>query len=338
MTPDANASGDMDFIDRKTGLVVFGILEILLGILCALVVGFLLLATLAAWALEGDAGQSFDTRMMLPSILPYVMLTVGFIWLGIGSIMARRWARALLLITSWFWLIVGILAIVFIILFSPTMFGQMGEAGEVPGDMVVVMMGVTIGVLAVFYIMIPGALVLFYRSEHVKATCEHRDPHIRWTDKCPLPVLAVSIWVGISAAGMPTMGIYNWTIPFFGIVLTGMAGALVILLSLCVLVYAAWGMYRLNIQAWRCVVIMIIAWAVSSALTFWQVGIVDYYEKMNLPVEQMEVMRQYGETMMSPMLFLGGLSMVAALVFLFYTKRYFVSPHAVSPGVSAGPA
>jgi hypothetical protein len=35
-------------------------------------------------------------------------LAVALIWLGIGSIKARRWARALLLIFSWSWLVMGV--------------------------------------------------------------------------------------------------------------------------------------------------------------------------------------------------------------------------------------
>ena len=37
----------------------------------------------------------------------------------------------------------------------------------------------------VIYIVIPGVAVLFYRSPHVKHTCEVRDPVERWTDRCP---------------------------------------------------------------------------------------------------------------------------------------------------------
>ena len=43
------------------------------------------------------------------------------------------------------------------------------------------------------FVLLPIAWVLFYRSRHVQATCEARDPVARWTDACPLPVLALRV-------------------------------------------------------------------------------------------------------------------------------------------------
>ncbi len=95
------------------------------------------------------------------------------------------------------------------------------------------------GVTAVIYVIIPGALVLFYGSKHAKETCERRDPKVRWTDKCPLPVLAVSLMAGCWSACMPLTGFYGWSIPFFGLILSGMPGAGVMLVSVLLFGYVA---------------------------------------------------------------------------------------------------
>src|SRR5208283_4838121 len=83
--------------DRSAGLIVFGILTILLGCLAGLFV-LLILVGAAASAKATSAPATFST--ILPAISIYGVLAVALVWLGIGSIMARRWARALLLVFS----------------------------------------------------------------------------------------------------------------------------------------------------------------------------------------------------------------------------------------------
>src|SRR5438034_406184 len=74
----------------------------------------------------------------------------------------------------------------------------------------------------VIYVILPGAWVLFYRSRHVKATCESYDPMVRWTDHCPLPVLAVSLWLTFSALMMLVMAVvYKGILPMFGSFVAG---------------------------------------------------------------------------------------------------------------------
>jgi hypothetical protein len=91
--------------DRSVGLIIFGILTILLGCLSGLLVPLMLFAQMASAKTTG-APPPFS--VILPGILLYGFLAVALVWLGIGSIMARRWARALLLIFSWSWLIMGV--------------------------------------------------------------------------------------------------------------------------------------------------------------------------------------------------------------------------------------
>jgi apolipoprotein N-acyltransferase len=103
--------------------------------------------------------------------------------------------------------------------------------------------------MTVFYLIIPAAFVFFYGSKNVKATCEFRDSQVRWTDKCPLPVLAVSFIFGLWAVSMLLAGLCGWLIPFFGSILSGMTGALVSLVAALLYLYVVWGTYKLNIRA-----------------------------------------------------------------------------------------
>lgn len=332
MTNGAQTTGVSEFKDRKVGLVAFGIIQILLGIFCLLMVPLMMFGMYAA-SLKTESAASMNAQTMIPGLLFYVVLAVWFIWMGIGSIQARRWARALLLVTSWFWLISGLLGLVFMLLFLPSLYDQMGKTGQVPQHIATVMKYVMIGFTAVFYIFIPGAFVLFYGSRHVKVTCERRDTHVRWTDKCPLPVLAVSLMSGLGVVFMPMSGIYGWAVPFFGTILTGMTGAGVILSIMLLLGYVARGFYRLNIRAWWCAVMMLIAWGVSAGITFSRVSLMDFYAKMNFPAQQLEMMKLVAGSMESFMAPFGVLWVVIALAYLFYIKKYLLQRESGSPSI-----
>ncbi len=311
-----------DFKDRETGLIVFGILQILFGALCALMVPFMIFAMVVSLLADNAVAQPTNSIMMIPAILIYALLAAWFITMGIGSLKARRWARALILVSSWFWLVCGICGLTFFLLFMPGMYDSMAETGELPRGAILVMKYVMAAFMTIFYVLIPGVLVLFYRSPHVKATCQSRDPQPRWTDKCPLPVLALSMLFTVWAVSLLTMGAYGWTFPFFGTILTGIPGAAVVLTLIPCLAYLAWSIYRLSINAWWCALLLTIAWAVSTAVTFSRVSILDLYEKMNYSEQQLESMGRYMPHN-TTMVLMFALSFAAFLAYLLYTKKFF---------------
>ena len=118
-----------DFKDRKTGLIVFGILQIILGGLCTLIVPFMIIGMLASTVLDESSAPPINISMMLPGVLLYTLAATWFISMGIGSIKARRWARALVLVSSWLWLISGTVGLIFVLLLMPDMYDRMGQSG-----------------------------------------------------------------------------------------------------------------------------------------------------------------------------------------------------------------
>jgi len=314
------------FVDRSTGLIVFGILEIVFGGLSALVALLMLLAMVVAGAFDpGDTPPMF-TGTMIPGLLFYVVLSVWFITMGIGSLKARRWARALLVVSSWLWLIGGVGGLIGMLLVMPGMYEQMGEAGDIPQGVVVFMKYAMTGFAAIFGVLLPSVLLLFYGSKNVKATCEARDHKVRWTDRCPLPVLAVSLWLYFMAASMLSTGLYGWAIPFFGHIVTGLAGAAVAIVTALIFGYSGWGTYRLHAKAWWVAFVVCILSAVSSVLTFSRVSLVDFWAGMNLPAEQLEMMKGL-DFMQSPLFVLyGGAWFAVCIGYLLYVKKYFNTP------------
>lgn len=326
MTTDAAAVSE--FKDRRTGLIVFGILEILLGIFCALAVPLMILGVVISARTGQTAPPPPTFATISPGIAVYTLAAVWCVWMGIGSILARRWARALWLIVSWAWLAAGIGGLIAVLVFMPGLFDQMqaGAGQPMPPQAFIVVKAITVGFLALFYIVLPGALVLFYGSRHVKATCAWRDPKPRWTDRCPLPVLAISLLSGFWAACGFFAGFYGWATPFFGTILTGGAGAAATLLVMLIMGYTAWAAYRLRIEAWWLAVGLVAAWGVSAVTTFSRVDLMEFYERMSFPPDQMELLRQSPVMETQSVIALSALWVAAALIYLAFTKKYFAPP------------
>ena len=268
-----------------------------------------------------------NMQMMIPGVIFYLILAVGFIWLGVGSIRARRWAWTLTVVLSWMWLIMGVVGFVgFVFAAGPMMRASMEQQAKLPPQAIMIMRIVTGALMACIYILLPALFLLFYQRASVRATCQRRDPQIRWTDRCPLPVLALSILHASSAAlWMPSMAIYGWVMPVFGVILSGASGAAVILLLTLVLAYLAWGTYRLKMAAWWGTLLL---WTVGNLnmLTFPRTNLMEMYEKMKMPAAQLELMRKSGviDTMSRWMPWMGLVGGVVWLGYLLYVRRYFL--------------
>lgn len=299
------AGKKLAFKDRKTGLVIFGIIHLLIGASCALSVLLMIFAIIIVTVFGRSSDLPMSIGLLIPVVISYLLLAIWFIWLGIGSILARRWARALILISSWLWFICGAIGLIFNLLFMPDIY-----------DYKYIVMGFLL-------VIIPAAFVLFYSSKHVKATCEQRDHQVRWTDKTPLPVITLSSILGGTAISMPLSALYRWTISFFGLVLSGIPGAVVVLIYFVLFAYAAWGTYKLRITAWWCGFLSNIALGVSMVTTFSRVNLLELGEKMGIPKEHLEIIQEFDMFQNPIHLIFLGLMFIGFLGFTLYTKRYF---------------
>jgi hypothetical protein len=310
------------FKDRRTGLILFGILELLMGGLCLLLVPLMFFGQTMQARVTGAPPQY---RMILPAVGVYGALAAVFVIVGIGSILARRWARALSLILSWSWLAVGLVTMVFEAVFLPRILATAaGPNQNLPPVAQHVMLVVTLAVLAVMFVAVPASLVLFYRSPHVRLTCEARDPVARWTDACPLPVLGMSVWLGLGALSMLMMGLgYGGVLPCFGVLISGWPGMVICGGLAGVWAYLAWAGYRLQPHAWWLTVGVLVLFAASAFVTFSRVDLMEMYRLMGYPEQQIEVMRRFS--------FLSGPAFAAwslagtvpMLGYLLWVKRFF---------------
>jgi hypothetical protein len=317
-----------DYRDRSTGLQVFGVIQIILGMMAAFGIPLMLLGAVMSRKMTGTA-MPIGTYMS--ACLTYGSTSIFLITLGIGSIRARRWGYALTLIVSWMWLIMGTLVTVMITAVMPAAFASgfrkaaaaNPNAGTLPAGVMAVILTIIIIVFAVFFIVLPLVFVLFYRREDVKETCRRRDPVERWTDRCPLPVLAASLIFAFAAPYYLMIAVTTPLIPFFGRWLTGIPGAGGCIVLAAIDAFLAISFFRLKLVGWWVAMASLTLRVVSIALTYSRGNLLQAYSQLGWRQSQLQAMS--GNPMLRGNLVLWW-SLVYILVFfgyIFWTKRYF---------------
>jgi CHASE2 domain-containing sensor protein len=81
-------------------------------------------------AMAAGTPGALNSRVILPALIVYVALAAAFVWLGIGSIRCRRWARALILILAWAWLCVGVITVPLMAFLMPRILSAPPASGQ----------------------------------------------------------------------------------------------------------------------------------------------------------------------------------------------------------------
>lgn len=323
VSPGAGSEAGADlaspYRDRGLGLVLFGSFQLLIAGFCALMVPLMAFAMTMS---QLGKTQS-NPQAMIPALLTYAMLAAVLATLGVGSILARRWARALTLVLSWLWLGMGALGMAFFVFFMGDVFAAMAQQQKPPPGVLLLIRVIMVGMLGCIYLVLPGAFVLFYRSPHVKATCEHRNPAESWTDRCPLPVLAVSVVLGLTAFWMLWMPFHAIAIPAFGVILRGVPGGLVCLGVFVAAVWLARTTYKLCPGAWWGCVSLVVVLGSSAVVTFLRVDLMTFYEAAGLSPEELDMIRGMQIVQTMPMAAMSAVSAGMALGYLLWIRRYF---------------
>ncbi|HEY2802233.1 MAG TPA: hypothetical protein VGI85_16720 [Chthoniobacterales bacterium] len=323
---DFTPSTTAQYKDRKGGLIFFGLVTVLLGLLAGLFVPLMIFAARMA----PPAPNTPAPPNMVPIAVVCGVLAVVLIWLGIGSMMARRWARALLAVWSWSWFAVGLISCAAFAFMAPAL-AKAFRAARPPGQpqlsgvaqtMIVL---VPIFILALIYLVLPLIWGLFYSGRNVKATCEARDPVARWTDRCPLPVLAVSLWLCFGALFMLTMPTLHSVAPLFGLLLSGPSGTVFYICVAAIWGYGAWAIYRLDWRGWWVIFVALTLFSISSAITYGGHDLNEVYSRMGYPPAQVEQMRAFGFSGRSALVSWSIIFTLPFLGYLCYIRKFF--PH-----------
>jgi hypothetical protein len=230
-----------------------------------IVVGAANLLTIPLHLMLPSAAAGGSPRVMLAAdVLIYAALGAVFIWCGIGSLRLRRWARPVVLLISWGWLLSGGIGLAILILLMPGLLSGLGFA--LPGAPTMIAVGAVLFACALGMVTLPGIITWFYSLAAVKQTLEQQDPRPSWTEACPLPVLALSLAMGLSAV-LCLPAAFNGQLPLFGKNVTGFPAALLILANGCACAYVAAGLYRMRIAALWATLLLTVIWSAWSAFS-----------------------------------------------------------------------
>ena len=317
----------MEQKDRRPGLIGCGIVILLFGLMFA---GFC-----ALMALTFAAGTQAPARTPMPAgtlvymSLFYLVVATLFVTLGMGSILARRWAPPLIQVVSWGWLLCGVGAIAMLAFMFPQLSESMPRNQPGAQAFAVGCMAITFGV---FGIVVPLAFLLFYRSPHVKETVERLDPVPRWTDQHPVAILLFAAWMFFSAITVLLTTFMYRALPIGGFMLRGVP-MFALLAGMATLMFwiGVGTLKRQRAAWWAAVALMLfgIAWFVLIGM---KSDPSTMREAMGMPhdVQQEKIAAAlYG----SPF-FYGFIAVMwtGYLAFLIYLRRYFF-PRSERPAV-----
>jgi len=333
------------FTDRSTGLLIFGIIQIILGLLAALMIPFAMLGAFMSRLVPGAAGMR--PGQVVSGIVTYAVIAAALITLGVGSVQAKRWARALTLVTAWYGLIMGSLITILLTAVLPvSMRSVMAQAQQNSPDaaspglsaaVVAIIVTLIIVFVAFFLIVVPLALVIFYGRKDVDLTCRHRDPVERWTDHTPLPVLGASAVLFIGAFFLLSAGITTPIFPFFGRYLTGIAGAGCFFAFAALDLYLSVALFRLRIAGWWIAVVAALVRIVSMALTYGRADLMRAYSKMGMSGSELQMLNSTPLFRSHVILWWGLLSGILLFGYLLFLKRYFKPLTPSDVGLTAPP-
>jgi hypothetical protein len=204
------SSAARQYKDRRTWLVLFGVVELLI----ATFLGFMAALMMALPRIAGSRP--------LPPVLPhgfwfamaatYLLGGLLFVAGGIGSILAKNWARLLMLFLSWCWLVLGIFAAIgqiFALIVGHGVTTAQVENQQLSPQLIHVVQVFTSIFILIVFVVVPLTFIIFYTRKSVKATCQ-RTMSIAQREQ----VVPTAIWVLVVLLGLRVLGLL-WTAPSF---------------------------------------------------------------------------------------------------------------------------
>ena len=329
--------------DRSTGLVIFGVFQIILGLMAGLMVPFAALGAFMSRLAPG--GGTIRPGQFVSGVAVYIFAAVVLLTLGIGSIQAKRWAYAITLVTSWYGLLTGILITVLITAVLPVTVRSFLQAQnatpaaspEISTGVMAAILTIIIVFIAFFLIVVPIAFVIFYSRKDVAETCRRRDPVERWTDRTPLPVLGASVVLATQALYLFIAGVTTPLFPLFGRYLYGIGGTACFLLVAGLEAYLAVAIFRLQSIGWWIAIVTAPVRLLSMAVTYYRADVMQAYSKMGISDEQLRVLNANPMFHSHVILWWSLPSVLILYGYLLWLKRYFKAKLA-RPQATALPA
>jgi len=303
--------------DRSTGLAVFGALEILMGI-AAFSLAMILMELVSSSGLGSVKAAHY--RLFMGYLL---FMTGWFCTMGMGSIMALRWARVLLLVGSWVAVFFGTLALALILYLAPWVYNLLADAGIFSPRMTLAVLYAGLTIMIGSQVVFPLAAVAFYSLKGVRATCEWRNPALCWTDRFPLPLIVLGFVSALGVANVLLGAATNYVVFVFGRIWTGWSGFAVTAAVAAACGYVGWGAFTRKKQAWWTAYGIILVTASSMMLTFSVLDMEEAYRMMGYSGSLISALE--GFQMLSPALltFVTCVSSIMSCAYLIWVRDCF---------------
>jgi hypothetical protein len=318
--------------DRSTALTLVGSLLVAIGVLWALLIPLRFLAFLPAIRrqVELTQGRPLDPSGVITGAGLLAIVAALFLWIGIGAIRKRRWVRPIMLIASWSSLVAGVIAgIMMLFILPPVLRATLAKTPGSSPQMGLIVGTVIAAFFTVFYVVIPLSLALFFRSPHVRATLEARDPIPGWTDACPISVLVLCLFLGVGACGLlytAKLGVF----PVFSVLVTGPSAVVLASLLAALYGYFALAAYRLQPIGWWGPLVVLPVQTLSTSIYFIQGDLTAYLAAIGVQGDQSRMVLDTGLFSGS---FMAGncLFWLAVNVgYILWVRKYFVTPAALA--------
>jgi hypothetical protein len=336
--------------DRRGWLVAFGIFEFLIAAF------FLLMAVMMAVIVPRvpmPSGQpAFPPAFFLVIAGFYLAVAALFVAVGIGSILARNWARIVMIAISSLWLAFGVLGTISSAVLMPMILRQQeailrqSHPETQPLNLGVSVIFVVIAFQALLMVAVPLIFLLFYVGKNVRATCQGNiaaagavaavsAPALpvpaavaaQPARTPPVPVMILAAWYAFS--GLSVVGaLWLPMAVVFGVVVRGVPGRLLMLGMGCVSLFCAWGIYKLRREGWWTAVAFSVFGLVSGLATAIRLDMTSFnaevYQAMGISPPAVDIFKMF-PGFMTFCLSLGVVLAAGLLGLLFYAKRYFLA-------------
>lgn len=299
--------------DRSLWIAVAGWIQLALAAL--------LLATVPL-TLAGSSGAGVGTGTLVFSVGFNVLAAAFLAWTGIGALRLKRWAPVLTLAAARIGLATGVAGLALWLWAMPA--GDdlplPPEAGELPAWFGTVLLAAMTAILAVVYVALPAAFILFFRSASVRATFERADASPSRVESLPSPVLSMtfSLWfLAATAALCSPMGV----VAIFGAVVTGPWAVTIWIVVAAGLAALAWLFGSQRPAGWWGTLAATLAGTASLSWTFWRLDPRRLLAAAGFPPDQIEMFAWSGLTSRPALLVLTWLSCAALLWGLAASRR-----------------
>ena len=337
----------LPFKDRRTSLKVMGVLLIVFGAVSACFGG---LTPLGMWmstrvvppAPPGASAtppvtqvELVDYRTMAMAGGFYLVAAALMIWVGVGSLRVRRWARPVMLVLCWSWLITGAVSFVHMVLYGASVREMMSasmppNSPPPPRFVEQIVATVTGAVSFLLLVVMPAVLTWLYQRRGVRETLEYFNQRHAWTDRCPTTVLAVATWLCVLAMGCAVYAIYA-VLPVYGHFVTGPPAVAGMVAFAALFAWLAYGVYRLRPAAWWASALASVLWTGSVVWTFTRLGYHEFYRQAGYSPRQIDLMMRFSGQWEDSTVWIMSLWVIVLLGCLLYVRKYFGTARAPVP-------